>query len=261
MTGRLPKRLRKRSRSLTDIYSPDLSGFYILCYHRLMEETNKNFDLSKFIMPGAIGAAIISSNGGLGRPAADIGFGVKPQGQVDVSVDDDAFLGDEDAPVVVIEFSDFQCPFCRSFWRDTLPEIKSQYIDTGKVKFVYRDFPLDFHPGAMPAAQATECAEDQGKFWEMHDKIFIEQDKQGGGTIQFGIDDLEKWASEMGLNTGDFNSCLDSQKYAEEVKKDSNDCRLAGVSGTPSFSINGRLIVGAQPFSAFKSIIDEELNK
>ena len=180
---------------------------------------------------------------------------------MDVSVDDDAFLGDEDAPVVVIEFSDFQCPFCRSFWRDTLPEIKSQYIDTGKVKFVYRDFPLDFHPGAMPAAQATECAEDQGKFWEMHDKIFIEQDKQGGGTIQFGIDDLEKWASEMGLNTGDFNSCLDSQKYAEEVKKDSNDGRLAGVSGTPSFSINGRLIVGAQPFSAFKSIIDEELNK
>jgi len=222
------------------------------------------FGWAKFILPGAIviagvliSASIIYSNnfGGPANIKETSGSGV-----VEVSVDDDAFMGKKNAPVVIVEFSDFQCPFCRSFWRDTLPEIKSQYIDTGKVRFVYRDFPLDFHPGAMPAAQATECAEDQGKFWEMHDKIFSEQDKQGGGTVQFGVDDLKKWASETGLNAGDFNSCLDSQKYAEEVKNDSNDGRVAGISGTPSFSINGRMIVGAQPFSAFKAIIDDELN-
>src|SRR3989344_5187613 len=287
MIEQLQRRLKRSRMSLKVECNSAVVGVFYYVIMFLMEDNSldnysesdvdisntdrTNFDWAKLILPGAIviagvmisAAVLYSTNGSPagGGGAANIGNNPGSQKKAEVSADDDAFLGDEDAPVVVIEFSDFQCPFCRSFWRDTLPEIKSQYIDTGKVKFVYRDFPLDFHPGAMPAAQATECAEDQGKFWEMHDKIFIEQDKQGGGTIQFGIDDLEKWASEMGLNTGDFNSCLDSQKYAEEVKKDSNDGRLAGVSGTPSFSINGRLIVGAQPFSAFKSIIDEELNK
>lgn len=227
------------------------------------------FDWTKFIMPGAIvlagvlisAAVLYSGGGGSGRPAADIGSGVKPQGQIAVSADDDAYLGDKDAPVVMIEFSDLQCPFCRSFWRDTLPLIKSEYIDTGKVRFVYRDFPLSFHPGAMPAAQAVECAEEQSKFWEMHDKIFIEQDKQGSGTIQFGVGDLKKWAGEINLNAGKFNSCLDSQKYAEEVNNDAKDGQAAGVTGTPGFFINGRLVVGAQPFSVFKSVIDEELKK
>lgn len=238
-------------------------------YDSQQVESSK-FDWTKFIMPGAIilagvliSAAIIFSNGSFGRPAADVG-GVLNRGdqpQAKVSEDDDAFLGDENAPVVMIEFSDFQCPFCRSFWQDTFPKIKSQYIDTGKVKFVYRDFPLSFHAGAMPAAQAAECAEDQGKFWEMHDKIFSEQAKQGGGTIQFGVADVKKWAGEIGLDTGKLNSCLDSQKYAEEVEKDIADGSSAGVSGTPGFFINGRLVVGAQPFSVFQSLIEEELQK
>ena len=224
-----------------------------------------NFDWTKFILPGAIivagmliSVAVIYSNGGLGGPAEIGDTAVAPKA---ASADDDAYLGSKDAPVVIIEFSDFQCPFCRSFWSDTLPLLKSEYIDTGKVRIVYRDLPLDIHPGAMPAAQATECAEEQGKFWEMHDKIFSEQGKQGGGTVQFGVNDLKKWAKEIGLDGGKFNSCLNSQKYAQEVDKDITDGRSAGVSGTPSFFINGRLIVGAQPFSAFKAIIEEELNK
>lgn len=235
-----------------------------------MEEENKNIDRSKFVLPGAIilagvlvSAAIIYSNGGFDKLAvggsANIGQDPGGQKEVKISEDDDAFLGDKDAPVVMIEFSDFQCPFCRFFWRDTFPSVKSQYIDTGKVKFVYRDFPLSFHPGAMPAAQATECAEEQGKFWEMHDKIFSEQDKLGSGTVQFDADDLKKWASEIGLNVSDFNSCLDSQKYATEADNDLKEGQAAGVSGTPGFFINGRLVVGAQPFNAFKTIIEEEL--
>ena len=254
--------------------------FNVIMMLPMLEENQKEnqvevskSDRAKFILPGAIilagvliSAAIIYSNGGFGeftagRLGGPANVGDIPAGQKEVSEDDDAFLGDENAPVAVIEFSDFQCPFCRSFWRDTLPGIKSQYIDSGKVKFVYRDFPLDFHPGAMPAAQAAECARDQEKFWEMHDKIFSEQDKQGGGTVQFVAEDIKKWASEIGLNTGEFNSCLDSGKYAEEIGNDIKDGQAAGVSGTPGFFINGRLVVGAQPFSAFKAIIDEELAK
>lgn len=185
----------------------------------------------------------------------------QPSGPVNVSADDDAVLGNKNAPITLIEFSDFQCPFCRKFMIDTLPQIKKEYIDTGKVKLVYRDFPLSFHPGAAPAAEGAECAEDQGKFWEMHDAIFNEQEKQGSGTIQFGIADVKKWAAKIGLDTAKFNQCLDSGKYKAEVEKDIADGTAAGVTGTPAIFINGRLVVGAQPFSAFKIVIDEELKK
>lgn len=180
---------------------------------------------------------------------------------VAVSADDDAFLGKENAPIVVIEFSDFQCPFCRKMWRDTLPQLKKEYIDTGKVKFVYRDFPLDFHPGAMPAAQGADCAREEGQFWEMHDKIFGEQDKQGTGTIQFGIKEVKQWAAAIGLDTKKFNQCLDSGKYDGEVKDDLKDGQAAGVTGTPNTFVNGRKLNGALPYESFKSLIEEELNK
>ncbi|MDP3763618.1 MAG: DsbA family protein [bacterium] len=185
----------------------------------------------------------------------------QPSGPVNVSADDDAYLGNKNAPVTLIEFSDFQCPFCRKFYRETLPQIKKEYIDTGKARLVYRDFPLSFHPGATPAAEGTECAREQGKFWEMHDVIFDEQEKQGSGTIQFTADDVKKWAAKIGLNTSKFNQCLDSGKYKKEVEKDITDGSAAGVTGTPAVFINGRLVVGAQPFAAFKVIIDEELKK
>ncbi|MBI2058118.1 MAG: DsbA family protein [Candidatus Yanofskybacteria bacterium] len=229
------------------------------------------FDKNQLILPGAIliAAVLISGsifyvNGGLanlsGKAQINQVAGDTDDGSpVDVSEDDDAYLGEKDAKVVMIEFSDFQCPFCRSFWRDTLPLIKKEYIDTGKAKLVYRDFPLSFHPAAQPAAEAAECAKDQNKFWEMHDKIFIEQDKQGDATIQFTATDLKKWASQIGLNAGDFNKCLDSGKKKSEVEKDVADGSNAGVNGTPAFFINGRKLVGAQPFAVFKAAIDAEL--
>lgn len=189
-----------------------------------------------------------------------------PTGTVEVDArqleDDDPFLGEEDAPVTIVEFSDFQCPFCRKFWGDALPQIKSQYIDTGKVKFVYRDFPLEnIHPGARPYAESAQCANDQGKFWEMHDKIFQEQDKQGQGTVQFNPDDLKKWASEIGLDTNKFNNCLDSGKYSNEVSKDLSDATSSGGQGTPYFIIGKTPVSGAQPFSAFQQVIEAELSK
>ena len=187
--------------------------------------------------------------------------GAQPAQRVDVSVDDDAVRGSSSAPVTIIEFSDYQCPFCRVFWKDTLPQLEDKYIKTGKVKFIYRDFPLSFHAGALPAALATECAKEQGKFWEMHDKIFEEQDKQGQGTIQFTSDDLKKWAKDIGLDIAKFSPCLDTQKHKSEVDKDLADGSAAGVSGTPGFFVNGQELSGAQPFAAFAAVIEAELAK
>lgn len=170
-----------------------------------------------------------------------------------VNEDDDPFLGDKNAKVVIVSFEDYQCPFCKRAFDQTFPLLKKEYIDTGKVKYVYRDFPLSFHPFAQKAAEAAECSQDQGKYWEMHDIIFNNQDA-------IEVSNLKQYASQLGLNTNEFNNCLDSGKYEEEVQKDFNEGQKYGVSGTPTFFINGKRLVGAQPYSAFKSIIDQELS-
>lgn len=170
------------------------------------------------------------------------------------STDDDPMEGDADAPVTIIEFSDFQCPFCGKFFKETLPQLRKDYIETGKAKLVFRDFPLDFHQFAQKAAEAAECAHEQGKFWEMHDMIFDHQDA-------LAVDDLKGYAKQAGLDTTKFGDCLDSGKYESEVKKDLADGSNVGVSGTPAFFINGMALTGAQPYEAFKQIIDAELAK
>lgn len=232
------------------------------------------FDLNKLILSGSIFLAAILISGSMLyvnhsqkslRGAAQVAQGGAPgkglTDRVNVSVDDDPFLGSKDAPVTVIEFSDFQCPFCRKFWKDTLSQLKKDYINTGKARFVYRDFPLDFHPGSKVAAEGSECANEQGKYWPMHDRIFEEQGKQGEGTVQFSAVEIKKWAGAVGVNQDQFNKCLDSHKYKAEVEKDLGDGGAAGVSGTPTLFINGRPIVGAQPYVSFKTVIDQELAK
>lgn len=230
----------------------------------------KSLNLSQLILPGAIVLAAIIISGtllyvNLGKGdrggAAQIGGPVGQGVLREVSTDDDPFLGDKDAPVTIIEFSDYQCPFCRRFWTDTLPQLKDQYLNTGKARLIYRDFPLDFHLAAQAAAETAECAGDQERYWEMHDKIFNEQGRQGEGTISFTEQDLKQWAKEIGLKTKTFNQCLTDGKYRNEVKKDLEDGVRAGVSGTPTFFINGRVLVGAQPLAAFQAIIEEELKK
>ena len=173
--------------------------------------------------------------------------------KVKVSADDDAFKGDKNAPVTIIEFSDYECPFCTRFYTQTLAQIQKEYIDTGKVKFVYRDFPLGFHQNAQKAAEAAECAGEQDRYFDMHDKLF--ENGVAGGVASF-----KKFAGQSGLNQGDFENCLDSGEMTSEVKKDFQDGQSYGVSGTPAFFVNGKLISGAQPFSAFKQMIDAELN-
>ena len=167
--------------------------------------------------------------------------------------DDDPVKGDPDAPVTIIEWSDFECPFCSRFYSQTLGLIEENYVDTGKVKIVYRDYPLSFHKNAQKAAEASECADDQGKFWEMHDKIF--ENQQILSTQNF-----KNWATDMVENIDEFNDCLDSGKYASEVQKDMQEGSAAGIRGTPGFIINGQLVSGAQPYANFEAIIEAALN-
>jgi len=168
-------------------------------------------------------------------------------------VDNDPMLGNKNAPLTIVEFSDFQCPYCGRFRTETLDQIKSEYVDTGKVNFVYRDFPLtSIHPNAQPAAEAAECANEQGKYWEYHDILFSNQQS-------LSTSNYKKWAADLGLNTDKFNDCVDSRKYKDEVEKDSADAQAAGGRGTPYFIIGSTPLSGAQPFANFKAVIDAEL--
>lgn len=166
--------------------------------------------------------------------------------------------GDANAPVTIVEFSDFECPFCARFYSETLPQLQKDYIDTGKVKLVYMHYPLSFHAKAKPLANAAECANDQGKFWEMHDKIF---DENTAGTLSSATDATYKqWAQDLGLNPAEFNTCYDNQTFNAEIDKEFALGGEVGVTATPTFYINGRQLVGAMPFESFKAIVDEELN-
>lgn len=170
---------------------------------------------------------------------------------VNVSVDDDPAWGPEDAPVVMVEFSDFQCPFCGRFYQETYPRIQEVYGD--RIRFVYRDLPLpQIHPDAILAAQAAECADEQDAFWEFHDLIFSNQQDLSRNA-------LGSFAVQMELDINTFNQCLDSGRYQLEVSADMQAAASYGIQGTPTFFINGRPIVGAQPFEVFAAVIDEEL--
>ncbi len=182
-----------------------------------------------------------------------------------ISLDDDPVKGDPNAPVTVVEFSDFQCPFCSRFFVQTLPQLQETYIDTGKVKLVYRDLPLDnLHPNARPAAIAAECADEQGKFWDYHDVLFSKQAEWGGQSSDAVSETFQTYASDLGLESASFESCLSSSEISDEVNDDFVDATLYGATGTPTFFVGNEedgfiKIVGAQPFNAFKAIIDSQL--
>lgn len=179
-------------------------------------------------------------------------------GKVDLSAanaNNDAVLGDKNAPVTIVEFSDYECPFCKRFVDETLPQIKAEYIDTGLVKLVYRDYPLPSHPNALPAAMAAECVREQSDdatYFEYHDLIFA------GGAIT--RDKLVGYAEQLGADVEKFSKCLDDEKYLSEVQKDMADGQKAGVSGTPSFVIDGEFAIsGARDFSEFQTEIEKAL--
>ncbi|MFA5947793.1 MAG: DsbA family protein [Candidatus Gracilibacteria bacterium] len=175
--------------------------------------------------------------------------------------DDDAFSGNEDAKVTIVEFSDFQCPYCGKYSTSTYTEVKKNYVDTGKVKYVFRDLPLSFHPGAYPAALSAECVRDQKgdkAYFEMHDKIFADQSILSS-TDPKGA--LRKLAIDVGVNEKDYDACVTSDKFKAEIDKDTADAASIGINGTPGFIVGGQIISGALPYAAFESAIESALKK
>ena len=159
--------------------------------------------------------------------------------------------GPANAPVTIVEFSDFQCPFC-SRLTPTIKQVEEKYGN--KVRLVFRQYPLPMHPNAQKAAEASLCAGDQGKFWEMHDAMFADQNA-------LGVDQLKAKAASLGLKAEEFNSCIDSGKHAAAIQADMKEGSAAGVSGTPALFINGRFINGAVPLEQITSVIDDELRR
>lgn len=158
----------------------------------------------------------------------------------------------------IVEFSDFQCPFCQQFFNGAYKDIKTKYIDTNKVKFIFRHYPLSFHKNAGISAEAAECANRQGKFWEYHDLLFAKAKPDGAG---LNLADLKQYAKDLKLDTNKFNSCLDNGETKDAVKKDFEEGQRSGVNGTPTIFVGGVKLVGAQPFTNFEKAIEEALKK
>lgn len=196
-----------------------------------------------FFMAGFAAHALLEDSGDGG------GSG---DGVVAVSAAADApAWGPEDAPVTIEEFGDFQCPFCARFARDTLPKIRAAYGN--KVRFIFRDFPItSIHQYAQKAAEAAQCAHEQGRFWEYHDILFANQNA-------LTVPDLKRYAQQVGMDMQEFNTCLDSGKNAWGVLLDVQYGNRAGVTGTPAFLINGVLVGGALPFPQFQVLIEQAL--
>jgi protein-disulfide isomerase len=171
---------------------------------------------------------------------------------LDVSTDGDPSIGPDDAPVTIVEFSDFQCPYCQLWYQQTFDQLMANY--PGQIRFVYLDLTSPGHPESLPAAEAASCSGEQGAFWKFHDALF-------SGQYALGRASYEQYAADLGLDIAAFTACLDDHRYQAEVKADTAEAARLGLNGTPSFVINGRILIGAHPFADFKAIIDEELAK
>jgi protein-disulfide isomerase len=160
-------------------------------------------------------------------------------------------LGPASAPVTIVEFSDYQCPYCRRA-QNTVDELVAKYKD--KVRLVHRDFPLDGHPRAFPAARAARCAGEQGRFWDYHRGLLV-------GTGDFSDQDFKSRAQALGLDGSKFDACLQSPRHDQEIRASVEDGTRIGVTGTPAFFINGRMLFGARPIEQFQEVIDSELSQ
>lgn len=191
-----------------------------------------------------------------GRPAEQAPAATQGDTQVQltryqVPVDDDPSLGPADAPITIIEFSDYQCPFCIRWYKTVSSRLLSDY--QGKIHFVYRDLPLTaLHPDAQGAAEAADCAGAQGAYWPYHDALF-------GGNYGLGVQAYDRYASDLKLDMTDFDTCVAEHRYKSEVDADASFAIGQGLNATPVFFINGLKVVGAQPYEVFQQIIDEEL--
>ncbi|MEK7087440.1 MAG: DsbA family protein [Patescibacteria group bacterium] len=222
------------------------------------DQTNKYLIPGAIVLAGAVIAVAVlySVNGSPSKNTSKnetAAIGAMP-----AVTSSDFVLGDQNAPVTIVEYGDFQCPFCGKFFKETESVLRENYIKTGKVKFIYRDFAF-LGQESFWAANAARCAGEEGKFWEYHDYLYSNQRGENQGA--FSKINLKSFAATLGLDKEKFNSCLDSDKYLEEIKKETKAGADAGVQGTPGVFINNQLYVGALPTATFTQIIDDELNK
>ena len=182
-----------------------------------------------------------------------------PGQKVNVDVGHLPAKGNPNAKVKIIAFEDFRCPFCEKFFTSTESQIIKDYVDTGKAVLYFRQYQF-LGPASIIAGNAAECANEQGKFWNLHEYLYKNQPSESD-TSMYTVDNLSKIAGQLGMNTTNFKSCLSSNKYDKNVKDDLAAGQAAGVTGTPTVFINGIAIVGAQPYIAFKAAIDQQLSK
>lgn len=204
-----------------------------------------------FVAGLAAGYLMWGSQGSQSSPTvvAEVAGTPAPPARMDVSTDGDPEIGPENAPITIVEFSDFNCPYCQRFAQLTFKTLMDSYPD--QIRFVYRDFPITSQESFV-AAQAAQCARDQGAYWPFHDALF-------SGQHPLGHDAYRQYAQQLGLDADALIACVDSGKYADEVQQDAHDAAGLGVTGTPTFFINGIPLVGAQPMSEFARVIDGEL--
>lgn len=224
---------------------------------------NKDYFLPVSILAAAVliaGAVVYTA--GISAPSGNGNAGpVIEKSDVLNLTKDDVVLGELNAPVTVIEYSDFQCPYCGRFFSDTEQQLREAYIKTGKVRFVYRQFAF-LGDESKAAAQAVECAKDQGKFWEMHDSVFGAEIKDGqerNGNLNRDL--FMSLAGKIGLNAAQYGACLDNKKYAAKVDHDYASAQTVGVQATPTLFVNGEKIEGALPFPQFKLVVEKYLAK
>jgi len=196
------------------------------------------------------------------QPAAPAAAGPRADERVKVSLGSTPSIGRSDAPIVMVEFTDYQCPFCQRFHLSAFEELKKNYVDTGKIRYVSRDLPLPMHPNAMSAAIAARCAGEQNKdkFWEMRHRLIVNAN-------QLGAEKYNALADELKLDRAEFQACLAQDKFKAQIEKDMTDAGLAGIGGTPSFvigrivgdGVEGVKVVGAQPFGVFDAKLKEAL--
>lgn len=222
----------------------------------------------QFLLPGAILLAAVIISGTLvftrnqgGGGTAQIGGVPQEQGKpIDIKINsDDHILGNKDAKVTIIEYADFRCPFCERLYSQAEKQLITDYVNTGKASFVFRNFAF-LGQQSIWASEAAECAAEQGKYWEYYNWLFSNQAPESDLNY-YSKANLTKYAGRVDLNTTQFASCLNSDKYTKRVADDSASGEAAGVTGTPTVFINGQKIVGAQPFENFKAVIDGLLKK
>lgn len=231
------------------------------------------FDKTKLILPVSILIAAVLISGSIlytrssaGQNAIiSAGGAQKPIGKVNIDLTNAMMMGDAKAPVTIVEYGDYQCPFCERYFQQNQSAFISQYVNSGKARFVWKDYAFLGQESTW-AAEAARCANDQGKFWEYHNYLYSHQSAENSGA--FSKVNLKNFAAALGLNATQFNTCLDTGKYATFVQQETQAASAIGVNGTPATFINGLLVadsngnsVGAAPFATFKAVIDKILDK